>query len=35
MKRAGATGFDAYAHHPYYGGPTETPATALARPWRP
>jgi hypothetical protein len=27
MKKAGATGFDAYAHHPYYGGPAETPAT--------
>ncbi len=27
MKNAGATGFDAYAHHPYYGGPSETPAT--------
>ena len=27
MKKAGATGFDAYAHHPYYGGPGETPAT--------
>lgn len=24
---AGATGFDAYAHHPYYGTPTETPTT--------
>ena len=21
MKKAGAKGFDAYAHHPYYGGP--------------
>ena len=21
MKKAGAAGFDAYAHHPYYGGP--------------
>jgi putative glycosyl hydrolase len=28
MKRAGARGFDAYAHHPYYGAPSETPATA-------
>jgi hypothetical protein len=27
MKAAGARGFDAYAHHPYYGGPAETPAT--------
>lgn len=27
MKVFGAKGFDAYAHHPYYGGPTETPAT--------
>jgi hypothetical protein len=27
MKAAGATGFDAYAHHPYYGAPRETPAT--------
>ena len=27
MKAAGAKGFDAYAHHPYYGKPTETPAT--------
>jgi Glycosyl hydrolase catalytic core len=27
MKKAGATGFDAYAHHPYYGGPRETPST--------
>jgi Family of unknown function (DUF5722) len=27
MKLAGATGFDAYAHHPYYGYPTETPTT--------
>ena len=26
MKRAGARGFDAYAHHPYYGSPAETPA---------
>jgi hypothetical protein len=28
MKKAGARGFDAYAHHPYYGGPSETPTTA-------
>jgi hypothetical protein len=27
MKNAGATGFDAYAHHPYYGYRTETPLT--------
>jgi Glycosyl hydrolase catalytic core len=27
MKRAGARGFDAYAHHPYYGAPFETPST--------
>jgi hypothetical protein len=27
MKKAGATGFDAYAHHPYYGKPTEKPTT--------
>ena len=27
MKRAGATGFDAYAHHPYPSGPSETPTT--------
>jgi len=27
MKRAGAKGFDAYAHHPYYGKPNETPTT--------
>ena len=27
MKRAGATGFDAYAHHPYPGSPNETPTT--------
>ena len=27
MKKAGATGFDAYAHHPYYGAPRETPTT--------
>ena len=27
MKRWGATGFDAYAHHPYYGMKSETPRT--------
>jgi hypothetical protein len=27
MKNAGASGFDAYAHHPYYGYRTETPLT--------
>lgn len=27
MAAAGATGFDAYAHHPYYGTPKETPST--------
>jgi Family of unknown function (DUF5722)/Glycosyl hydrolase catalytic core len=27
MKLAGAKGFDAYAHHPYYGAPSETPNT--------
>ena len=27
MKRYGAKGFDAYAHHPYYGKRSETPAT--------
>ena len=27
MKKAGAKGFDAYAHHPYYGAPRETPRT--------
>ncbi len=27
MKLAGAKGFDAYAHHPYYGYPSETPNT--------
>ncbi len=27
MKAAGAAGFDAYAHHPYYGTPRETPST--------
>ena len=28
MKRFGARGFDAYAHHPYYGLPSETPSSA-------
>ena len=27
MKKAGARGFDAYAHHPYSGSPSEAPAT--------
>jgi hypothetical protein len=27
MKAAGARGFDAYAHHPYYGHPSESPKT--------
>jgi len=27
MALAGAKGFDAFAHHPYYGYPTETPTT--------
>ena len=27
MHKAGARGFTAYAHHPYYGGPNETPST--------
>ena len=27
MKAGGAKGFDAYAHHPYYGSPAETPTT--------
>ena len=27
MKKAGAKGFDAYDHHPYYGMPSETPTT--------
>jgi hypothetical protein len=26
-EEGGAAGFDAYAHHPYYGAPGETPAT--------
>jgi hypothetical protein len=32
MKAAGADGFDAYAHHPYYGAPSETPSTPPANP---
>ena len=27
MRRMGAKGFDAYAHHPYYGARSETPST--------
>jgi hypothetical protein len=27
MKKGGARGFDAYAHHPYYGSPAQTPTT--------
>ena len=27
MKAGGAKGFDAFAHHPYYGSPAETPST--------
>src|SRR5439155_375699 len=27
MRSAGARGFDAYAHNPYYGSPVETPST--------
>jgi hypothetical protein len=27
LRKAGAAGFDAYAHHPYYGSPVETPST--------
>src|SRR5262249_44861156 len=30
MKTAGARGFDAYAHHPYYGRPTESPGSKPA-----
>ncbi len=30
MKADGAQGFDAYAHHPYYGAPSETPSTPPA-----
>ncbi|HTO26088.1 MAG TPA: DUF5722 domain-containing protein [Gaiellaceae bacterium] len=32
MKQAGARGFDAYAHHPYYGDPSETPSTPPSSP---
>jgi len=31
MHKAGAKGFDAYAHHPYYGKPSETPSTPPPR----
>ena len=31
LKKAGAKGFDAYAHHPYYGSPLETPSTIPPR----
>ena len=31
MKKAGARGFDAYAHHPYYGAPVRV-AGDRARP---
>ena len=34
MKLAGAKGFDAYAHHPYYGSPAETPSTPPPTPSR-
>jgi hypothetical protein len=34
MKLAGAKGFDAYAHHPYYGAPGETPSTPPPAPSR-
>ena len=27
LKAAGARGFDAYAHHPYYGAPSESPTS--------
>jgi hypothetical protein len=30
LRAAGAKGFDAYAHHPYYGTPVETPSTPPA-----
>ena len=30
-KRAGLRNLDAYAHHPYYGQPSETPATQAGR----
>jgi len=32
MKRAGAKGFDAYAHHPYPSNPNETPTTRPTSP---
>jgi hypothetical protein len=31
LKRFGLKHFDAYAHHPYYGGPRETPTTKPGR----
>ena len=31
MHKAGAKGFTAYAHHPYYGAPSETPSTPPPR----
>ncbi|MBA2463131.1 MAG: hypothetical protein H0V45_15450 [Actinobacteria bacterium] len=31
MHKAGAKGFSAYAHHPYYGKPSETPSTPPPR----
>ena len=34
MRAAGATWFNAYAHHPYYGAPSETPSTPPPRPSR-
>ncbi|HJU48850.1 MAG TPA: DUF5722 domain-containing protein [Gaiellaceae bacterium] len=34
MKTAGAKGFDAYAHHPYYGRRSETPVTPPPTPPR-
>ena len=34
MKKAGAKGFDAYAHHPYYGSPRETPSSPPPTPLR-
>ena len=34
MRKAGATRFDAYAHHPYYGSPQETPTTPPPTPSR-
>ena len=33
MAAAGARGFDAYAHHPYYGAPRETPTTPPPGPY--